>query len=461
MLWSSSPTRKIRFAGAASRRASRSWLRSTSWTSSTSRCAQRERQLAEQRRVALERPERARDEVVEVDRAGRRRAPARRRRRRARRARARGRGRPPSAVTPRSSLSREKASSRRRRAAGSASGSDLAQDAVARHEARRAAGVAQDLEPKGVEGPDADGVGSDAERLERGRHPLAQLLGGAGVERDRRDRRRVGPRRHEPGDARHEGRRLAAARRRDAQDGARAARWPRRAGPGRAGRAARRRRRAGQGRGAGPGPRPECRRGAFTATHPAWCARAPPNFGQAALRGRRRARSGRLAVASRHRDSLAFGGTSACGPLERERAGCVPARSLTSEVPPVRRSRPVLLLTLVALLASLVAVPRGRGAGRARDVHDPAHQRLPRPAGGAPLPHEQQPGHGARRHGRQRCPHRSGRRQRPAGGRRRRDAGHPALQPATRASRPSTSSTRWATMWPPSATTSSTGARRS
>ena len=42
---------------------------------------------------------------------------------------------------------------------------------------------------------------------------------------------------------------------------------------------------------------------------------------------------------------------------ERERAGCVPARSLTSEVPPVRRSRPILLLTLVALLASLVAVP--------------------------------------------------------------------------------------------------------
>lgn len=49
-----------------------------------------------------------------------------------------------------------------------------------------------------------------------------------------------------------------------------------------------------------------------------------------------------------------LGDTFACGPLERERAGCVAARSLTSEVPPVRRSRPILLLTLVALLGGLL-----------------------------------------------------------------------------------------------------------
>src|SRR5450759_646451 len=46
MDWSSSPTRKIRLSGAASRRAMRSWLASTSWTSSTSKCAHRDRQRA-------------------------------------------------------------------------------------------------------------------------------------------------------------------------------------------------------------------------------------------------------------------------------------------------------------------------------------------------------------------------------------------------------------------------------
>jgi 2',3'-cyclic-nucleotide 2'-phosphodiesterase/3'-nucleotidase/5'-nucleotidase len=46
-------------------------------------------------------------------------------------------------------------------------------------------------------------------------------------------------------------------------------------------------------------------------------------------------------------------------PAERERAGCVPARALASEVPLVRRSRPLLLLTVAALLASLGAAPSG------------------------------------------------------------------------------------------------------
>ena len=71
-------------------------------------------------------------------------------------------------------------------------------------------GVAQDLEPEGVERPDSDGVGFDPEWLERARESLAELHGGAAVERDRGDLRRPRrSRRDQPGDARDERCRLA------------------------------------------------------------------------------------------------------------------------------------------------------------------------------------------------------------------------------------------------------------
>ena len=102
------------------------------------------------------------------------------------------------------------------------------------------AGVAQDLATEGVECPDADLARRHAERRHGGIEPLGHLERGPLVEGDRPDRagRRAG--RDEPRRARHEGRGLAAAGRRDAQPRARAARSRRHAGPSRAGRDARR-----------------------------------------------------------------------------------------------------------------------------------------------------------------------------------------------------------------------------
>ncbi len=195
MVWSSSPTRKTRFAGAASRRASRSWLRSTSWTSSTSRCAQRARQRASSAGVALERPERAGDEVVEVERAGRRErplvgdegardGPGRRVARR-----------PPRRVDAEVELQpREGVVEAPPGRRGSASGQHLAQQSdPRRHEVGVRPASRRISSPRAWNVRTRTAPGGDAERLERGVQPLAQLLGGARVEGDRGDRRRVGP----------------------------------------------------------------------------------------------------------------------------------------------------------------------------------------------------------------------------------------------------------------------------
>jgi hypothetical protein len=81
------------------------------------------------------------------------------------------------------------------------------------------AGVPEDLEPERMERPDPDRVGGQAQRRERGRQSLAELLGRAPVERDRDDGSRTDrPGGDQPGDSGHEGRRLAAARGCDAQD---------------------------------------------------------------------------------------------------------------------------------------------------------------------------------------------------------------------------------------------------
>ena len=93
---------------------------------------------------------------------------------------------------------------------------------VARTQLRTDPGVAEDLEAQGVERPHPHTAGRHAQRRERRVQACSELLGGARVERDRRDRRRVHLRRtNKPGDARHECRRLAAPRGCDAQDGSR------------------------------------------------------------------------------------------------------------------------------------------------------------------------------------------------------------------------------------------------
>ena len=81
----------------------------------------------------------------------------------------------------------------------------------------RDAGVAQDLAAQGVEGPDTDGSGLDAERRHGRIEPLGHLDGRPLVEGDRPDRVRRRPGRDQPGRAGDQRRRLAAPRRRDAQ----------------------------------------------------------------------------------------------------------------------------------------------------------------------------------------------------------------------------------------------------
>lgn len=170
----------------------------------------------QQGRVAIERPKRTGDKVVEVDRAGRRERSLVGHECESDGA---GLGVPSNLVGGHTEVELEPGEGVVKAATGPGVGirGDLAQQTVAGYEGRGAAGVAEDLEPEGVEGANADGVGRDAERLERRRHPLAELLGGAGIERNRGDRRRVGSGRNEPRDSRHKGGGLAGARRRDAQ----------------------------------------------------------------------------------------------------------------------------------------------------------------------------------------------------------------------------------------------------
>ena len=81
----------------------------------------------------------------------------------------------------------------------------------------RDAGVAQDLAPECVEGPDADGSGLDPERFHGRIEPLGHLDRRSLVEGDRPDRVGRRARGDQPGGTRDEGRRLATPRRRDAQ----------------------------------------------------------------------------------------------------------------------------------------------------------------------------------------------------------------------------------------------------
>ena len=177
----------MRFAGAASSRASRSCARSTSWTSSTSRWRAARAPPGEQAASSPRGPR-------APDRPGRR-----SRGRRARRAarsyatNARATGPAPAsaatsaAVTPRSSLSRENAVSRRARSATLLRGRQLGEELAAvderldRPRRRRA----------GSRGPSAwnvrtrTGAGRDAERREGGVEPFGQLVGRPLVEGDR------------------------------------------------------------------------------------------------------------------------------------------------------------------------------------------------------------------------------------------------------------------------------------
>jgi hypothetical protein len=146
MLWSSSPTRKIWLPGAASRRARRSWLRSTSWTSSTRRWAQRDRQPAS-REVALQHPERVRDQVVEVAGARRGESPLvgdeRARHRAGGGVGGNLRGRHAEVQLQAREGVVEPAPT-----AGVGLREELAQEALARDEGRQPAGVAQDLQAR-------------------------------------------------------------------------------------------------------------------------------------------------------------------------------------------------------------------------------------------------------------------------------------------------------------------------
>ena len=147
-------------------------------------------------------------------------SPPRTRRTLARRARPPGRPRSRAGSTSRSSLKRERIVSKRRRSAAVASGADGLDDLVAvEQRLDRLPGGPEHLEPERVEGPDADAPREIlAQRIERHLDALPQLLRGALVERDGADR--LGRRAFvdQPGDPRDQRRRLAGARRRDAQD---------------------------------------------------------------------------------------------------------------------------------------------------------------------------------------------------------------------------------------------------
>ena len=109
--------------------------------------------------------------------------------------------------------------SSRIRSAASASGQDATKDRVAIGEGLHGhAGVAQDLAPERMEGPDGDAAGRDAKRLQRRIQPLGHLLGGPLVEGDRADgvgRRAAVDQPRRPG---HESCRLARPGRRNTQD---------------------------------------------------------------------------------------------------------------------------------------------------------------------------------------------------------------------------------------------------
>ncbi len=82
----------------------------------------------------------------------------------------------------------------------------------------RDARLGQQLAAEGMERPHADGPRRPSEGLERRVEPGGELLGGALVERHDGDPAGIPPAVDEPGHARHERRRLAASRGRDAQD---------------------------------------------------------------------------------------------------------------------------------------------------------------------------------------------------------------------------------------------------
>ncbi len=120
-------------------------------------------------------------------------------------------------------------------------------------------------------------------------------------------------------------------------------------------------------------------------------------------------------------------------------------------------------MTLVALLASLVAVPAVAAPAVPVTLHDPAHERLPRPAGENSA-ERSNPGMRARRRrssttsARPSAP-RTSCSSTPATRCRESLLSNLATDATGRASRPSRPTTRWATTSRRSATTSSTGAR--
>ena len=119
-------------------------------------------------------------------------------------------------MTPSSILSREIAPSSSTSAASSAHGATSRRTAAAVDElAERRPGVPQDLEAERVERADPDRTRLDAERRQGRVDAFGELDRGTPVERDGRERVGRDARRHEPGDARDEGRGLAAPGRRD------------------------------------------------------------------------------------------------------------------------------------------------------------------------------------------------------------------------------------------------------
>ena len=279
----------------------------------------------EQRRVGLEQPQRARRRGRRSRARRPRRARARRRRRPARRARASGSAATSSAVTPTSSLSREKASSRRRRAARVGVGRRSRAGPVSRSRSGSTARPASRRisRPRAWKVRTRTAPGARPSGSSAGATPLAQLLGGALVEGDRRDRRRVGPASRR---ARRRGRRGSSSCRSPparCTGPARAARWPPLAGRARAGRAARRRRRAGQGEGRGDVPQ-------ATRRHcPDVGATSPPlNRRSQEPSGSTNGTFGRGPVA---RDGATVATCSCVRSAERERVGGVPARALASD----------------------------------------------------------------------------------------------------------------------------------
>ena len=260
-----------------------------------------------------------------------------------------------------------------------------------------------------------------ADRLERRRQALAQLLGGARVERDRGDRRGSDTGRREPRDAGNEGRRLARCPPGRCRARGPAARSRPPAGPG-----ARRASRSATAAGSVAGATPLRVHGGESASRPS------PALTRITRRRERHRfllgheHSGRSAVSADPGSALRSPHLRA-RPAERERVasrpracprvGGAPGETFPSPAPADRRRAP--------RVARRSAGP-GRGGGSNRRIHDPPHERLPREPralGEQPGRRPDGPEDRRRADGRRR-------RQRPRPRRGRHHAVEPALEPA-------------------------------